>query len=335
MFDFEDAKPDITKEEILSKISEYQIFKQYCKNFEEVDKSFLSEFYIDTKPSCRIYITNNNNLCYKDFGTGEHYNCFDYISRKYNVNYYESLRIIAADFNLYKLKIDKSPGLIVSNDAINLPKKLKTKKRIEIVSQNFTSTDYDYWKQYEVPLDLLEEYNVFSAKCVYLYTSEKTIVFEYRKSNPIYAYRFVSDGKYSYKIYFPYADPKHKWLFSGGSSTDIEGYDQLRLNGEFIILTKSLKDCMCYRLLGIDAFSLQGEANKFDPELAQKILKRFNKIIVNYDNDEQGIKSANALKQRYGFDTFMFEGAKDLSDLIKEKGLDAAKLELKKHIKYE
>lgn len=337
MFDFKDAETDITKEEILSKISEYQIFKYYCHNFQELDKSFLSEFYYDTKPSCRIYITNNNNLYYKDFGTGEHLSCFDYICKKYNITYYECLRVIANDFKIKELKVNISPNLILSNDAVNIAPKPRIKSRIEIVSQNFTSTDYDYWKQFCIPLKMLEEYNVFSTKFVYLYTSKGSTVFEYKKSNPIYAYRFTGYNKYSYKIYFPKADKQHKWLFNGGTKDDIEGLYQLEMSGQLLILTKSLKDVMCMRLFGLNAISLQGEANKLESELVKKLLRRFDKIIVNYDNDEQGIKSAASLCREYGFDSFVFDESKDLSDLIKDKGIDFAKnvLEEKLNIKLE
>ena len=58
-----------------------------------------------------------------------------------------------------------------------------------------------------------------------------------------------------------FTEEEMQWLFNGGSAKDIEGYDQLSLNGDTLILTKSLKDCMCYRLLGYDAISLQGETN--------------------------------------------------------------------------
>jgi len=343
MFDFSNAELDITKEEILAKISEYQIFKYYCRNFEELDKSFLSEFYLDSNPSCRIYINNNNNLYYKDFGTGEHLSCFDYICKKYNITYYECLRVISNDFNIRSIKVNVEPSLIVSNDVLNIPVKPRIKSHIEIVSQNYTITDARYWSKYHIPLQMLEDYDVFSARFVYLHTSKGSTVFEYKKSNPIYAYRFVGDNKYSYKIYFPLAERKYKWLFSGGSKDDIEGFDNLDMSGEYLILTKSLKDCMAYRLFGINAISLQGEANKLSSELVQKILKRYDKIILNYDNDDQGIKSAASLTQQYGFSSYIFDDAKDLSDLIKDKGIRFAKktlenklgVKLKMNKKYE
>lgn len=336
MFNFDDAEIDVTKEEILSKVSQLDIFKKYCKNFEELDKSFKSEFYYDTNPSCRIYINQNNSPCYKDFGTGEFYDCFSYVQKKFSVNFHESLRIIATDFNINQLKISFNPqfrSLLMLNDPIDVKPYPKAKSKIEIYPQNYSLTDYNYWSQYKIPFQLLEDYDVFACKYVYLYKADKTTIFEYKKSNPIYGYRFTNDGKYSYKIYFPLAEKKYKWLFSGGSANDIEGYDQLDFHGDTLILTKSLKDCMCYRLFGINAISLQGEANKVPEGLFDKLLKRYNTIIVNYDNDEQGIKSAKALCQKYNLESFVFDKAKDLSDLIKEHGIDEAINQLEEKLK--
>ncbi len=334
MFNFDSAEIDITKEEILSKINELDIFKRYVKYFEDVDKGFKSEFYLDNNPGCRIYLSNNNCYYYKDFGNGgEHLDCFSYVQKKFNVNFHESLRIIANDFNIKNLKTNINPKVIVSYDAINVPIKPKSKASIEIFPQNYNLNDYNYWNQFGIPLQLLEDYDVFSCKWVYVHKNGNTIVSEYRKSNPIYAYRFTNDNKYSYKIYFPMAPKKNKWLFSGSASKDIEGYDQLDESGDILILTKSLKDCMCYRLFGINAISIQGETNKLSKELVDKLLKRFKTVIINYDNDSEGIKSADLMKEQFGFDSFVFTEAKDLSDVIKLKGIDYAKKRLEKVLK--
>lgn len=323
MFDLRDAYDDISLDDIKSKVSEYEIWKHYCRNFEELDKSFLSELYDDSRPSCRIYRTADNILLYKDFGTGKCYNCYNYIQIKYGCTFKEALRIIATDFNISKSNIGINPNLVIGKETFNkVP--VKSKSIIDIVSQQWTITDYDYWSQYGITLDLLNEYDVFSVKHVFLHKYNKPTIFNYTKDNPIYAYRFVSDNRYAYKIYFPKADKKYKWLFSG-SANDIEGFDQLPLHGDMLILTKSLKDVMCYRMLGYSAISLQGEANKLDAELVRKLLKRFNQIIVNYDNDDQGIKSTEALIINYNFKHFYIDDAKDLSDYIKIFGINKAK----------
>jgi hypothetical protein len=51
---------------------------------------------------------------------------------------------------------------------------------------------------------------------------------------------------------------------------------------------------MVYRLLGYNAISLQSETTNLDESIVNELLSRFKTIIVNYDNDEEGIK--NTLK---------------------------------------
>lgn len=328
MLDFNDAQISLTSDDILQKISEYDIFKYYCKSFIDLDKSFCSELRIDNNPGCRIYINSNNQLRYKDFASGENYDCWNYVMKKFGCNYPEALNIISSDFNLSNRKINIEPRILLSNDEFKI--KLNTpreKSTITIVEQAWNIVDFNYWNQFGITFDILDEYNVFSSKYVYLLKGNKRYTFEYKKSNPIYSYRFTRDGAYSYKVYFPlHPDKKYKWLFSGGASADIEGYDQLPLSGDSLILTKSLKDCMCYKILGYPAISLQGEGNKLEQELVNKLLKRFNRIIINYDSDERGILETNKLIEQYKFNYFYIDKHKDLSDYIKNEGLDKAKI---------
>jgi len=330
---FDDANISISASEILSKISEYDIFKRYCKNFSEIDVSFLSELRISDTPNCRIHIHSNNHLRYKDFKSGEYYDCWNYIMVKYQCNYYEALNIVAADFKISSIEVDINPKILLGGDIVRsiLIPNIKIKSEITIIEQPWTMVDYDYWSQFGIGFDLLEEYNVFSAKYVYLTKGEKRTLLEYKKNNPCYAYRFTNDGKYNYKIYWPLGEKKFKWLFSG-STDDVEGLNQLPLFGETLVLTKSMKDCMCYNLCGIPAISLQGEANKLKPELVRDLLLRFDKIIVNYDNDEEGLKGSERMKKQYKFEYFFIDEYKDLSDYIKNKSLEEAKLMLNNKI---
>lgn len=331
MLDFNDAQISLTADDILQKISEYDIFKFYCKNFIDIDKSFCSDLRIDNNPGCRIYLNSNNQLKYKDFASGDNYNCWNYVMNKFNCTYYEALNIISNDFNLSSIKTNIEPRLILTNDEFktkiaSIPKEKST---ITIVEQPWGITDYNYWNQFGITFDILDEYNVFSAKYVYLNKGSRRLTFEYKKSNPCYAYRFTGEGRYSYKIYFPnHPDKKYKWLFSGGSSSDIEGYDQLPLNGDILILTKSLKDVMVLNILGYNAISLQGEKNKLEFDIHNKLKKRFNKIISFYDNDNTGLEGANYLYNEYKIGMIFVPiktNCKDISDYVKSSSLEDGK----------
>lgn len=332
MFDLKDAYNNITLEEIFSKVSEYELWKRYCKNFEEFGKSFMSEFYNDSNPDCRIYRTDSNRLRYKDFGNGDNLSIIEYIQRKYSCTFKECLNIIANDFNLShgEIVLNRQQRIIQLDETITE----HPKTRIDIVQQPYTIIDYNYWNQYSIPLTLLEEYNVFSCKYVRSIKGNKIVNYSYNKNNPIYAYRFGNKNEYTYKIYFPYANKGFKWI--NNCNNVIQGYDQLSLSSDILILTKSLKDVMCYRLLGYDAISLQGEGNRLDPELLKSLHKRFKHIIVNYDNDDQGTRSVEGyfnergifipgLRQLYDLKFFYIDDEKDLSDYIKANNITIAK----------
>lgn len=329
MFQANDIYPHIKTSDIFSKISEYDIFKKYCSNFKELDKSFLSEFYKDKNPSCRITQSKSNALYYKDYGTGDGYNCFKYIMFKYSCSFQESLLIICNDFNLFKVDNNLQPTLMLGKDTIQHEVKPRVKPTITIQTRSWNNIDYNYWSKYGIDFGLLESFDVYPVKYCYLHKGDKTVIFESTKTNPIYGYRFEHEGKYSYKIYKPLSpDKKYKWLFSGGSKYNIEGFDQLPLFGNLLIISKALKDVMVLKTLGYSAISLQGEANTLEYELVEKLLKRFKEIIVFYDQDNQGIKSANAITQEYGFKSIFIPleyKAKDISDFVEKFNIKLAK----------
>ena len=65
MFDLKDANIDITIESILSKVSELEIWRRYCSNFEEIEKSFCSDLYNDRNPACSIYYNRLNEYKFR------------------------------------------------------------------------------------------------------------------------------------------------------------------------------------------------------------------------------------------------------------------------------
>lgn len=327
MFSFENASIPVNLEEILSKVSDYQIFKYYCENFEEIDKSFKSSLYSDRNPGCRIYVNGSGQLMYKDFGNGDHFSPINYVMAKYRCNFQEALNIIANDFNIKKIDPKIPVEIILANDLGHARPMTKVKTGITIQPQPFNSTDAEYWEQFGIQLTTLLKYNVFSCKTVYVYKGDSSFSLEYSKNNPIYAYRFNSGNEYHYKIYRPYAEKKKKWLFNGGSD-NIEGYDQLPSKGKILIITKSLKDCICYNELGYAAISLQGEHNQLKNSLLDKLYKRFDYIILNYDNDEDGKKATEKIASIHNIPYFYIHGAKDLSDLIKNSGINQAKIQI-------
>lgn len=321
MFNFDSASLQITKDEILKYITELQILERYCTNYKSFDSSFKSEFYNDSNPSCRIQISGNGIPYYKDYGNGDYFLAFDYVSRKYGSSYHETCNIIANDFGLKRINLNVTPQLLLSNDA---PKLVKTKSNIQVIVKPFSLIDYEYWNQYSISLSTLQFFNVKAVSHVYLNKGDKHYVFEYKNNQPLYSYRFYKNQCEYLKIYNPYSMTKEgKWLSNVGSDA-LQGYDQLPLTGDLLIITKSLKDVMCFYQLGISAVGLQAETNKMSKKSFNELSSRFKRVILLLDNDDQGYNSTCEFLLTYDIEFFFIPTEKDISDYIKKYGLKKA-----------
>ena len=329
MFNFDSASLQITKDEILKYITELQILERYCTNYKEINSSFKSEFYSDKNASCRILISGNGIPYYKDYGNGDYFLAFDYVSRKYGSNYHETCNIIANDFGLKRTNLNVTPQLLLSNDT---PKLIKTKSNIQVIVKPFNLIDYDYWLQYGISLQTLQFFNVKAVSHVYLVKGDKHYVFEYKNSSPLYSYKFFKNSTEYLKIYNPYSITKEgKWLSNVGSDC-LQGYDQLPAMGDILFITKSLKDVMVFYELGYFAVGLQAETNKLSKKSYNELTKRFKRVILVLDRDNQGYTSTGDFLLEYDIEFFFINSQKDISDYSKKYGSDRAKKLIKKKL---
>lgn len=326
--DFTQISIQIDKKFILSQISLEDLWRYYCQNFKEVGKLFKSELRIDNNPTSGLYYSSNGQLNYKDFGTGEHYDIFNYIMKKYNCNYYECLNIISSDFKLSDIKTTINPSIILAND-IPKVKKPVLKTNLSILKQSFNLVDYNYWKQYEISLNQLIEWNISSLKAYTLTKGDQSWTFNCTKNNPIYYYDF----KDKHKIYRPLSDINRFLYF--GEGLLIEGYDKLPENSDLLIITKSYKDVICLYNSDYSAISFNSESKFIPEDIITKLKQRFKKIFILYDNDEVGRNNAKNLENRFNFSILEIpiqSNCKDYSDYIKKFGIKKGVKLLKKLI---
>lgn len=100
------------------------------------------------------------------------------------------------------------------------------------------------------------------------------------------------------------------------------------------LLTKSLKDIMVWYEMGIISFAPQSETPIFpSPSLLYDMNMWFDDIIVNYDNDITGIRNAKELiranSNRLHEKVLLTTPCKDISDYVKEFGMDNAVIKYK------
>lgn len=320
--EFVSLKPKITKDFILSKINQESIMQHYIRADVNSKKLFLSPFRSDNHITCGYYKSKSGILYLHDFATNEHFDCWNVVMRLYNCNYYEALKIIAQDFNLISSNVIKN---------IQVPKIVESIKetesaKIQVQIKDYTNEELEWWKSFGIDKKLLKKYHVFSLQHVFLNGELK---FTSSKQCPIYGYYFGKDknGDNKFKIYFPF---RKDYRFIGNLTQKIlQGYKQLNKSSDLLIINKSMKDTMACRVLGYDSISPNSETTFPNEKQIEEFKKRFKHILIIFDNDKPGLHNLWLIKKKYPELNYFWIpkslGAKDLTDLIKLKGLEEVK----------
>ena len=300
---------------ILSKITEYDIFMYYCPNFKEIRKKFNSDIREDNSPT--VYITMyNGKLLYKDFGNPDHtFDCFNYVKYKYSCSFIDALRIIDCDFNLglaSNIAGKKFTMGIMGYRQKNIPILEKPTVIIKKKKRLWSKEDANFWSKYLVSKKILTKFAVEPISHFWVNNNRFTC------KSISYAFKFKS----RYKIYSPYEET-NKWL-SNTNKKDVQGYNQLPIKGERLIITSSLKDVMCLYAAGYHSIAMQSEMQIPDEKLISELKQRFNTIEILYDNDfnkvnNPGQAMAKKICDLYGFKNICLPEefkSKDPSDLV-------------------
>ena len=314
-----DSNDHLHTDVILSKITEYDIFVYYCPRFKDLGRKFNSDLREDKSPT--VYITPyNGKLLYKDFGDPDHtFDCFNYVKYKYNCSFIDALRIIDCDFNL-KLSSSTHEKQFTMGIMGYRQKEIPTFTKIPVIIKKkkrlWNKEDAKFWSKYLVSKKILIKFAVEPISYFWVNNNRFTC------KSISYAFKF----KNRYKIYSPYEN-KNKWL-SNTNKNDVQGYNQLPVTGERLIITSSLKDVMCLYAAGYHAIAMQSEMQIPDEKLISELKERFNTIEILYDNDfdketNPGQKMANKICDLYGFKNICLPDkfkSKDPSDLVNKIG---------------
>lgn len=309
---------NITLDWILSRVSEYDIYAAYMGNF-KVGMIYNSPLRKDKTPSfgC-FYSRKTKQLLFKDHGTGQCGNVIKFIKLYTGItNYSDILKDIVE-----RLKITNDTQLVSSKQYIP-----STETVIGVVRQEFTETDINYWKQFNITVETLRKFRVSSIKYYLCNGIVKSI---YKEDNPMYAYKVYNH----FKIYKPLADKYTKWR-NNLTEYDIQGYKQLPKKGDILIITKSMKDVMCLYEMGIPAISPSSESTFIPNDVLEHLKKRFKRIIIMFDRDEAGVKYLRKMSQKTGLEGMLVHKrfkAKDISDAIKANGFEKVKNWLTKQL---
>jgi len=294
------------------------IFEHYLNLTEKLtgqDLKIKSVFNLREKtPSMCIYMDKKNIYKFKDFSSGNGGDTLSLVQNLFNLSTrgHASFKIIE-DYNQYVL-----------NNGFNPIKSYKQQSRYKVADfeiRHWNTLDQTYWMGYKIGSKLLEKYNVSPLEYYIMQKTDENEVLSSItiKGNYIYGY-FKEDGSL-YKIY----QPKVKDSKFIKVRDYIQGSEQLTYDKPYLVITSSLKDLMAYNKLKIsnsEAIAPDSENTMINESTISLLSKRYNSIIVLFDNDEPGIKAAEKYKSKYGFNYVILDLEKDLSDAIKVHGID-------------
>jgi len=192
----------LSRDNVLEKVSEYQIFKYFCRNFKEIGVKFRSDLRDDKSPTVDISLIGQR-LLYKDFGHPDHtFDCFAYVGYKYNLDFYGTLIHIDGCFGL-----GLYTGVRVGRPVRKVEPQVraKTKAEIRVRVRDWDSRDAAYWKQFGISKKLLRIFDVQPITHVWIN--------EQRFSCNSISYRYRFDC--GYKIYRP-LEGDFKWFSNVG-----------------------------------------------------------------------------------------------------------------------
>lgn len=312
----------ITKDLLLSRKTEEEYFSIYLGIIPRTNKLFKSPLRSDKKPTCSFY-RGKSGLRFKDFALNKSYSFIDVVMEKYNLSYYKALKFIAKDVGIIDDIIHVPTKTVVKYD--NTLIKETSRCMIQVQTKDFTTKELDWWGKYNVNLELLKMFNVFSIQAVFLNGRLNATSTEY---SPIYGYYFgKKNGVELWKIYFP-KRTKYRFLLN---NSVVQGLYQIDgIKSDYIVITKSYKDVITLRSFGIYAIAPQSESVVMDEKTINYLKSNFKTIIFNADWDRAGKLFMINNRKKYGGICMTFTNRKiwekDFSDNVAKFGSDKIKV---------
>jgi hypothetical protein len=270
----------------------------------------------DRRPSAYVYYsTSGNRYMFKDFSTNIGGDGVTLVQKLFNL----TTRGEAA----YKIIQDYNKWILVNKNDIGI-REYKVHQRFkvkEFVVRQWNTLDQKYWTKFHIGSKLLERFNV---KPLESYTmskevdgNEKTLIISGRHS--VYGY-FREDGTL-YKIYQPLVTD-HKFI---KIRDYIQGTDQLTYKKKYLVICSSLKDVMAFTRLGYkeaEAVAPDSENTLIPAHVISAYLQKYESVCTLFDNDKAGIEAMEKYKLKYNIPGVHLELSKDLSDSIKDYGIN-------------
>lgn len=268
------------------------VFKYYIKGNWKIGRNFHNPLYDDTKASCNIYFDKRSNTYkMKDFGNHEYSgDCFFLVGMLNGLDcnqtnhFIQIMEIIVRDMNLI-LSMNSSSHSTSTQATTNLRTEIKD---YSVIDQPFTYKELDYWLQYGIKAEVLNQYRVVSLKEFKSENKEgRPYTLNSSAHEPIFGYL----GRKHIKVYRPLSEIRFLY---GGSLSDnyCFGLEQLPAKGDTIYITGGEKDVLSLAAYGFHAICFNSETSNIPKEIIHRLTYRFKHIVLLYDVDKTGLESS-------------------------------------------
>ncbi len=219
---------------------------------------------------------------------------------------------------LHNVSLEQAKDML---DTLDLPEvteyKRQAKYKLQIEDrEKLNRKELQWWAQYNVGADLLEEFNVYGVDQLNagknnIFTAGEKIAFSYRGGTDLQEWQF----------YQP--DPKTFWRYGDF----IYGWDQLPYTMDDLILGSGMKDgLVTIEASGIPFLAGSGEgAYKQFGKLLPVLKRRAKRIWTLMDPDAPGVMATRAFKEELEIPPFPFryvDDKMDIAQLSKTMGIN-------------
>lgn len=271
----------------------------------------------DKIPSMIIYFDGKTSQYkFKDFSSGYQGDAIRLVELLYNLTRDSAKDKIMFDYENYISKTDFTTSTpVLSATRFKLS---------DYQIRHWNINDKNYWTQYNINSKMLESYNIYPIEYYELTKDKGDYTMDRIRIQKEYIYGYFKEDGSLYKIYQPKV-PAKKFL---KISDYTQGLEQLQYDKKYLILVASLKDLLCFNLLGInniEAIAPDAESTVLPKEFVDEIKIKYNKVLVLFDNDPTGKKYMDRYHDEFGFTPIYFENEKDIADSVKIHGIETTR----------
>lgn len=317
-------KVKLTTENILKRISEYDIFKYYMGSREwKLNQATLSPFRDEENPSFLIG-NKNGYLSFIDFAdTSKRGDCFAFVRMLHPqlVTMDDVLKMIDRDFGLGILPGHDSKEYQRITAAYKQPEQDQEKHYsvIQVVTRRFTNEELAFWNEFHQDIDDLRANGVYSLEKVYLNRKR----FPLPDNELRFGYLYGSH----WKIYRPFGGKKSKWVPNNVPITEMDGREDI-INARLAFINKSKKDYMVIKKIFPTTCAVQNEGVAcFSVENVEYLKANSDTQVLSFDSDVAGVSNSQQITKLFDFGycnvprKYLEEGIKDWAALARAHGL--------------